>query len=714
MDEILTKNYKSVELNFDELNGVLASLKYGAKEYVGAKIPIFEVAFRGKDTKQTVVNASEMKLTGCKHSENKILCKYEGMETSVSVSITVGEPLTWGIDVSASENKAVEWVKYPQIAVPDDFADNGGSSKILWGFNEGTLIENMTDRENGMPYFEPEYPCCGLMGVFPAVVETQFMAYYNEISGMYIAAHDNGGYLKAINPYRKYGGVLMEYRHFAGCDFGEDYKMPYEMVIEFFHGDWHDASDIYRKWFRANKKDDFVKIGKNKKIPHWYGESPVVVTYPVRGSHDTDVMTPNMLYPYTNVLPHIERLEQAFDSKIMVLLMHWEGTAPWAPPIVWPPYGDEDNFKELIKKLHERGDVFGVYCSGMGWTIKSNVVDDYDTKEFFYEHNLKDVMCISPNLELPYSNICTDQRVGYDMCPKCGFTKEVLKEQVMHMVDADIDYIQLLDQNHGGTSYFCYSREHNHPPVPGVWQVDEVKKLLREINRITGDTLLGCESAAAESYIPNLLFSDNRFELTYFIGRPVPAYSYIYHEYVNNFEGNQVHADSKVDYDSSPEAFYERMGYSFSAGDMLTAVINEDGDIDWNWGKADKTRPVPNQKNAQKFIKNLNFWRINEPKYLNTGEMIKPINVKCGKHIIMRTDKSKIELPEIHTSAWRSQNGDTAQFLINYLDSEKECSLDFGSEEYILKTDSGEENPICGLQKIKIKPFSVVMLEKKK
>jgi len=716
---MMTLNYQNTQLVMDTKKGCIASLLYHGKEYVGGQVPVFELAFRDEKGVQSRINTYDMSLASAKTERDTLTCVYTKDAHSVTMTVTMGEELVWNIQVDSVQEKVLEWVNYPQITVPDDLSDKGGDSKILYGYNEGTLVEDMTACEQGVPHREPTYPCFGNMPVYPAMVELQFLAYYNQESGLYFASHDTEDYLKGIGFYREAGGIKLEFRHFCGGDFNESYRMAYPMVMAFFHGDWYDGAEIYRKWFQSVPHDGFIPIEENKKLPEWYGESPVIVTYPVRGRHDTDVMNPNKLFPYINVLPHVERLEKAFGSKLMILLMHWEGTAPWAPPIVWPPYGGEDKLKELIDALHERGDVLGVYCSGLGWTIDSRL-DNYNTQELFDRMNLKDSMCLSPTQELPYSNICQGQRMGYDMCPVCEFTRTTIKEQVSHMVNAGIDYAQLMDQNHGGTSYFCYSKEHGHPPVPGKWQVDAVKSLLTEAQENAGKTLFGCESAAAESYINQLLFSDNRFNIAYRMGRPVPAYSYVFHEYLNNFMGNQVCTDYWVDYDKTPLSWYERMAYAFSAGDMLTVIITENGEIDWHWGKKNKGRIPPNQEETAEFVCALNAWRTGKgKKYLHSGKMIKHMKVECGTYPVYRmverdgTPNGVANVPEIHTSAWQATDGGKAQFLINYHPEEKTCVVEISEDGYVLTDGVTERTLPVGRQTITIKPLSAVMFEKK-
>ena len=473
-----------------------------------------------------------------------------------------------------------------------------------------------------------------------------------------------------------------------------------------------DAAQIYREWFKAEKAVSFTPIKESDKLPDWYKESPVVVTYPVRGTHDTDVMNPNKMFPYINAMPHIERLEKELGSKLLVLLMHWEGTAPWAPPYVWPPFGGEDELRKFVEALHKRGDVIGLYCSGIGWTLKSKVAD-YDMTKVFEKNNLRDEMCLSPEQELPYSKICTAQRTGYDLCPSRSFTVNAVLEEVKKMTACGVDYIQLLDQNHGGTSYFCYSKNHSHPPVPGKWQVDAMKGLMSEISKDAGRVLFGCESAAAEAYIPYLKFSDNRFNLNYNAGRPVPVYSYIFHEYLNNFMGNQVSTDYWLDSAKSPENILERIAYAFCAGDMLTLVLNENGEITQNWAEKECGN-LPEQTSVKTLIKNANAWRQRAPELLHSGKMVRGFKTECEQNKIYTTRGTYIPCDAVYSSAWQDESGDYGQFLVNYNTSVAECSVTLPNENYILKTIDGECKTLKqGTTELEIPPLSIILIKNK-
>ncbi len=705
-------NADGYSLRFDENLAEIASLTFEGKRYVDARLPIFTIGLRNEAGDIEKISADAFILTSAKSDRNGFTCAYESLAFSVVLSASKADGgLEWRISTSAVKGKVVEWINYPQFAVPDDFANNGGSSKLLWGFNEGVLIENMDERDEGLPYLEPDYPGRGLSGIFPAVVETQFMAYYDERSGLYFASHDRENNYKGISFARDCDrGVRLEFRHYTGSDFDTAYSLPYPMVTRFFHGDWTDAAQIYKDWFNLDRSDEFIPIEKNAALPAWYGESPIVITYPVRGIHDMDEMKPNKLFPYINVMPIVEKFEKATDGKIMVILMHWEGTAPWAPPIVWPPYGGEAELKKLIDALHERGDVLGVYCSGLGWTINSNVAE-YNTQKEFDEKELWREMCLSPKQDLPYSNICTGQRSGYDMCPTREFTVKTIRGEVEKMANAGIDYVQLMDQNHGGTSYVCYSKSHGHPPVPGKWQVDAVKNLLKTAEEGMDGVLFGCESAAAESYIPHLLLSDNRFNLNYNIGKPVPAYSFVYHEYLNNFMGNQVCATYMIDHKRSPEAFFERIAYSFCAGDLTTFVLNQDGEIQWSWGQRDfSTRP--DEEKSLRLTRNLNYWRKAYKKYLHSGSMVKPLPASCDTRSIYRARGSQIVLPAVHTSAFKASDGNVGQFFANYTDENQTVAVSLGDAAYSLINADGSAKSVSGELTFVVPPLSAILLEK--
>ena len=195
------------------------------------------------------------------------------------------------------------------------------------------------------------------------------------------------------------------------------------------------------------------KVADNPNLPDWYADAPLVVSYPVRGRFDTDEMTPNAFYPYTNALPLLNDIKTRTGSRIMALLMHWEGTAPWAPPYVWPPYGDVADFDRFKNILHEQGDLLGVYCSGFGYTLSSNLVE-YDCQDDYKQRNLEAGMCAGPDGKVAISRICPGQRKCYDICPASPVGREILEEAYRPLLESGVDYSQILDQNHGGGQYF--------------------------------------------------------------------------------------------------------------------------------------------------------------------------------------------------------------------------------------------------------------------
>lgn len=701
-------------LKFDEEKGMIHSFQVGEKEYVGVKVPIFRIALRDAAGDEVHVDYAQMKLIECQKEEDSVWATYEDLCLKVTVMAELRDQIEWKLSICPKGEYLPEWVDFPQIVVPNELRDNLGTSKILWGYCEGGVIDDLAYRESYFfKYLEPEYPIISSVCLFPGIVQTPILAYYDDFSGIYLGAHDKEDHLKFIDFYAFETGIMLQFRHYCGQNRGETFSMPYPVVMKGFSGEWQDAAQIYKNWIQENKADILIPILENKSLPEWYGESPVVIIYPVRGAHDGDKMDPNKLFPYVNGLPHVEKIEKALNSKVMVLLMHWEGTAPWAPPYVWPPYGGAEELKKFTDALHERGDLLGVYCSGIGWTQYSKLVDDYNREKEFEQRNLKDVMCLSPKEELLYCNVVPQIRAGYNMCPSQPFTENVIKEQLQDMCAAEIDYIQIMDQNYGGGPYFCYATNHGHPPVPGKWQVDAMKKIYKTLDVVRSKVLIGSEGAGAEAYLPYLNFSDNRFEYNYGVGRPVPLYAYLYHEYVNNFMGNQVCTDVFLDHKRSRGNLLERIAYAFSAGDMLSITLDENGNIIWSWGWNDPT-DIPDQEDVLLFIKNLNAWRYGiGKKYLHTGSMVKPYPVLCNKNVFYGPRGHVFEIENIHTSAWETKDGNWGQFLINYNTEDIECKIDLLKGQYMLYENDMSGYPMVGeLQTIKIKKLSAVMIEK--
>ncbi|MBQ4053744.1 MAG: hypothetical protein IJD33_05340, partial [Clostridia bacterium] len=178
------------------------------------------------------------------------------------------------------------------------------------------------------------------------------------------------------------------------------------------------------------------------------------------------------------------------------------------------------------------------------------------------------------------------------------------------------------------------------------------------------------------------------------------------HEYVNNFMGNQICAMLE----KSENNFTYRLAYAFTAGDMLTVVMDGQGDILHAWCDYVEPREKHVDKDvAFAFIKTLNSWRQKGGKnFLNYGKMVAPIGVCCTKEKFLLEDKKTYLVADSVLSSAYEYGGERVQFLVNYnlapvdVALGKKCEVYFDSDLRILEK---------GADKITIAPLSVAMIK---
>lgn len=661
-------------IKIDWEKGVIPSILYRENEICAKPFPIFSIRLTDREGGVVDYTALDTKIVEC--AKDGLSASYTGFTDDVIVKVSIS-PESAGFSVRiAVENhtdKIVEHIEIlPMVVKP--FIKNGGIGRMLYPYNEGVIVEDDNLRApSHLQHFPPEYPSQGAFGVFPNMVCSQFMAYLFAGSGLYVGVHDEMRAPKAIDYYAidSDKNIKMEIRLYSGKSYGEDFAPDYDTVYRFFDGDWQDAADIYKAWFYSHLPAGLIKVKDNDNLPDWYFDFPIILTYPVRGYHDMDEMKPNELFPYVNILPYVDEFSKATGAKIMVLLMHWEGTAPWAPPYVYPPFGGEAEFDKLFDALKERGHLLGVYCSGFSFTEQSNVLPSYDCKEMLKDKETFKAFCAGRDGKVLRSKICEGQRSGYDLCVASDKGREILDEAYNPLFAKGLDYVQILDQNHGGGQYFCYSKEHNHPPCIGEWMTTEMQTLLKVWNQKAGKTLLGCESAASEPFMQNLLFSDNRFELTHFLGKAVPVYSYLYHEFLHNFMGNQVSGLLPA------ESYLYRMAYSFAAGDMPTIVLSPKGMIQSKWGQQDFSS-IPDKADTLAFIKNLRKFYLDNLDVMCKGNMVKPLPHTTGQVTYACEYGRSYTAEEVLSTAYEWK-GKRMQIFVNYNTTEK--TIDWNGEK---------------------------------
>ncbi|MPM75485.1 hypothetical protein SDC9_122478 [bioreactor metagenome] len=239
-----------------------------------------------------------------------------------------------------------------------------------------------------------------------------------------------------------------------------------------------------------------------------------------------------------------------------------------------------------------------------------------------------------------------------------------------------------------------------------------MRGLLAKAEAAAGETVLGCENAAAEPYLGVCRLNDLRSHLAWGAGgEPVPLYPYLFHEYTSGFSGNGVCLSSWVDVGRTPFFLQWTLAWNFAFGNLLSVVLKDGGKIHWHWALPWSVKE-PEQQPLNELIGNLAAWRRGRAAaYLIAGRMEKAPRVACGSRTIHLRQRPPVRCPAVIVSAW-SSGGKRAVLLVNCGEKPEPCRIDFeGTVRGTLVSRSGDRAWDSASPVLTVPPLDALLLE---
>jgi len=664
---VLNRGYR---LLIDPKHGSIASFQstYGVDRELlipnHAGLPLFKIELINERRELKTVNSSQAKHIAVRREEGEkeqtLTIEFAGIaELPVDARVTVrcptDEPLTyWNLELKNGTDSWIGHIQFPVIEVPFDNPRDEHLSSMLWSIGDGGLTSPVEPSMQVGGWFQSRHnsPEIWRYNNYPGQwASTQLMAYYNDLGGLYIACDDASGAPKFIDPLLEDDGVTMGLGHYPGTRGPNQAKLPYNVVLGTFHGDWYAAAEIYREW--ASKQSFCAtKLSDRKDIPKWITESPIGIMFPMRGQCDWDgpaVANPEYT-PAANALPYLEKVAAGLEAPLMPLIFNWEKAGPWVQPDSFPPVGGDASMRELMAKSKEKGWHPGIYGDGLNWvTWQKNT--DYDGMPYFNAHGGEAASCVSWD-GTPLAERAFAWRASYTTCVGTEGARKMVTDMTRQMAELGPGMVQQFDQGPGPKA--CYATDHGHPPVPGPWMIADFKDLLRAdrdaARSANHEIAMSCEAAPPETFLQDFQIWDARV-------RTCPLYSFIYHEYGIGHEGlytNRI----------SDETLRLSVARALVTGYMLNFTLRDKGLITYDWDQP-WTRAIPDQAAIFDWAKRVNQLRTGLARdYLIYGRMLRPWKVSKVTHRDFGWGKE----PLVQSATWQAQDGRIGVVLANFAD----------------------------------------------
>jgi hypothetical protein len=619
------------------------------------------------------------KLKVCLSWKNIDLPKEKG-KVNVNVFLTVikSSPLTyWKINIKNRSTKYGLWtITFPQLAYFRANSEDPQNEYLTVPDTWGILVKDPSHA--GELFMRPFRHVWGMepsaLDVYPQHGRTmQFLAYYYDECGLYIATHDSRAYVKRLGVYSdSHTGTLT----FQIVNYPEDmsiagnsYQTPYDAVIGIFKGDWYDAAKIYREW--ALKNAEWCKKGPlslRDDIPDWLKNNDLWCTPSLDEWGEPD-----------KVVTDVTRFKNFFGVSVA---LHWYNWFDKPFDITYPDYFPREGFEQGVKKLHDAGVRVLPYMSGRLFNPDS----DSWTNEGAERYTAKNV---APRVgrKTLYNYL---EAYGPDsklavMCPYTKYWQDRYADIIARLAEKyDIDGVYL-DQIAAAPPNLCFDSKHGHSLGGGNYWVEGYNKLLENIHnkaRSKKHDLVLVTEANAEPYMGNMdghLTICNccpELDCNPLKGNIiVPLFPAVYGGYSINF-GRFLFRE---DIDDTVQ-FVTKLAQMFLFGSQLG----------W-FGLHTHHELLEKNEESADYMKKLAQCRGLARKFLVFGEMLRPpqpnnklpeISTSWG--FTSAGTPHIIKMPAVLASAWRAEDGSVGIISTNVSTSPQPIIYSIDATEYNL------------------------------
>jgi hypothetical protein len=650
--------------------------------------------------------------------------KVGGLELDVTTRLRAdrSEPLSrWTISVSNNAGIQIVDVQYPMVVCSYNLGGKPGSEALLQPNWVGELIQ-----APAMERLGPDCPAVwqlnrenGVFAHYPGGQFAQFMAYYNDRAGLYLACEDTEGNVKRFRAVHREPGMRIGVAHIGDWPAQGERILEYDTVLGTFNGDWYTAAGMYRDW--SLKQKWATPLHRRTDVPAWLLDSPPYITIRPQGVLDAGPVFPIQEFlPYEKCIPLLEKIAERVQSPVVAVLMAWERGGSWVYPDCFPPIGGDTSLAHFVGLARHRNWHVGSFCNGTRWVMRHNW-NGYDGRAYFKEQGGSESVCCLPDGS-PWSEIWdTSWRPSYECCLGTEKTRQVAEDFVKHLIGWGMESIQFFDQNCGATTFPCFASDHGHPPIPGKWMAQKMADMVETFHAAAealGEKAVihSTETCCNEYCLPLFQEADSRLRPPGH-NRPnpyaIPLYQFLFHECIVLHGG--------MGFAPEPYHLQIRNANNGVLGEIPGGVMTGDGtllakDTD-NW--ANWEPKVGSDEEALEMIRVVTALRREAGRNtLLFGRMQSPAKIRGIKTLRWKYNGQAHAIPAVFHAAWQAPDGRFAIALANWTNTPQTVTVrDQRLGKKMMVTTIAEQQTrqpaacIRGCLTVSLPPLSMALVE---